>query len=236
MNNKIKSNSSQEILNQYIRVLNFLSETLGPDHEITLFDLSSPNGKLIAIANNDISGRGIGIEITPLIKKKIAEKHYLHADGHFNYNTVAPNGNVIRSSTLYIKNSSNELIGVMCINFNDNRYKDLSKKIFELCHPNNFVSQTLKIDIKSTNDDKNSKSSDDIELENVDNAAGEVLDLLMNSIAIPVDRLTKDEKLEIIKKLDSQGFFMLKGAIPYLRDRLHMSQPTIYRYLKLIKK
>ena len=45
------------LLQQYIKVTEFLGLTLGPDYEVALHDMTDKNRSIIAIANNHISGR-----------------------------------------------------------------------------------------------------------------------------------------------------------------------------------
>ena len=47
--------------------------------------------------------------------------------------------------------------------------------------------------------------------------------------------LTKDEKVQIVNKLDRQGAFLIKGAIDYVAKVLCVSRYTIYNYLDEIR-
>ena len=46
------------LLQQYMKLTEFLGLTLGPDYEVALHDLTNKDRSIIAIANNHISGRG----------------------------------------------------------------------------------------------------------------------------------------------------------------------------------
>ena len=48
------------LLQQYMKLTEFLGLTLGPDYEVALHDLTNKDRSIIAIANNYISGREIG--------------------------------------------------------------------------------------------------------------------------------------------------------------------------------
>ena len=52
------------LLQQYIKVTEFLGLTLGPDYEVALHDMTDKNRSIIAIANNHISGRDVGAPLT----------------------------------------------------------------------------------------------------------------------------------------------------------------------------
>ena len=52
------------LLQQYMKLTEFLGLTLGPDYEVALHDLTNKDRSIIAIANNHISGREIGAPLT----------------------------------------------------------------------------------------------------------------------------------------------------------------------------
>lgn len=52
---------------------------------------------------------------------------------------------------------------------------------------------------------------------------------------IPMDRLTQEERISVVKQLNEQGFFKLKGAVQYAARQLFCSTASIYRYLNELK-
>ena len=62
------------ILQAYADLVPFLATALGDNVEIALHDLTRPNAPIIAIANNEMSGRVIGDSITNLGKHILDEK------------------------------------------------------------------------------------------------------------------------------------------------------------------
>ncbi len=216
-----------DVIRRYTLLVEFLGRMLGPDYEIALHDLSSKQPSIVAIANGHISGRSIGAPLTNVAMQLIAEKAYLTQDWKLNYRGLSANGTVLRCSTLFLKDERGALIGLLCINFDDSRYRDLSEKVFTLCHPDDYAAKNIAI-----------SATESIEQETFYNsisAAAEDAFLAVTSNAnIPTDRLTQAEKLEIIQLLDQKGVFMLKGAIPTVAKRLSCSQASVYRYLSKI--
>ena len=41
-----------------------------------------------------------------------------------------------------------------------------------------------------------------------------------------------DEKIKVVKYLQEKGTFKVKGAIVLVAEKLAVSEPTVYRYLK----
>ncbi|QAT48687.1 transcriptional regulator [Caproiciproducens sp. NJN-50] len=218
---------TSDVIRRYTLLVEFLGHMLGPDYEIALHDLSCKQPSIVAIANGSISGRGIGAPLTNVAMQLIAEKAYLTQDWKLNYRGLSANGKVLRCSTLFIKDERGALVGLLCINFDDSRYRDLSEKVFSLCHPDDYASKNIAI-----------SATESVEHEtfydNISSAMEDAFLAVTSNANIPTDRLNQEEKLEIIKLLDKKGVFMLKGAIPVVAKHLSCSQASIYRYLSKI--
>lgn len=65
------------------------------------------------------------------------------------------------------------------------------------------------------------------------------LDSVARTIArrgIDPERMTQDEKIETVRELESAGIFLLKGAVAQTAEALHVSEPTVYRYIKNVRR
>ncbi|MCI8649457.1 MAG: transcriptional regulator [Anaerotruncus sp.] len=225
---------TRSMIKQYSQLVEFLSRALGPDYEITLCDLSDKNNSIVAIANGQISGRSIGAPLTNVALKLIAEKSYEQEDYRINYSGISVGNRVLRSSTMFIKDDAGKLVGLLCINFDDSRYQELSTKLFQLCHPDAFVSKNRSYEaVEQT-------AAPDEERESFHNSISAVTEDVLSQVlaknSAPVDRLTQEEKMKIVGALEQRGVFMLKGAVHYIAQRLCCSQASIYRYLSKISK
>ena len=98
----------------------------------------SQRKQIIAIANSHISGRKLGAPLTNMALSILRDKSYERMDYHLHYYSINVNGKDLRSSTFFIKDNG-KLIGLLCINFDDSRYRAISDHILKLCHPDLFV-------------------------------------------------------------------------------------------------
>ena len=122
------------LLQQYMKLTEFLGHALGPDYEVALHDLTNKDRSIIAIANNHISGREIGAPLTNVALSILRDRSYETSDYCLQYHGISANGKNLRSNTMFIKQDG-RLIGMLCINFDDSRYRDISDRILGLCHP-----------------------------------------------------------------------------------------------------
>ncbi len=53
---------------------------------------------------------------------------------------------------------------------------------------------------------------------------------------MPRKKYTVDEKMAVVRRLNDDGFFLMKGAVSQVAAMLGSSEATIYRYLGKISK
>jgi predicted transcriptional regulator YheO len=209
-----------------------LGKVLGPDYEIVLHDLTDTRCSIVAIANGHVSGRSIGAPLTNLGLKVLTMGSYKNSDYLINYNGASRTNRVLRSSTMFLKDDNGEIVGMLCINFDDSKYVALSEEILKLCHPDELILQNKSYDsVNSILNDVPENFSESIE-----EVTQTVLQKVLADENIPVDRLTQDERLSIVDILNQKGIFMLKGAVSEVAKQLHCSEPSIYRYLNILNK
>ena len=220
----------------YIKLTEFLGQLLGPDYEVALHDVSNKDCSIIAIANGHISGRTIGAPLTSASLQAIASRDYEKADFRSNYTGIAANGKLLRSSTFYIKEADGKLVGLLCINFDDSRYRDISTSILKLCHPDAFVSSNFALSEKAYQAAEQQQGVHESFQNSISELTDDVLLQTLKQKGVPADQLTKRERIELIEELDGKGFFLLKGAIKQVSDLINCSPTTIYRHLNKIAK
>lgn len=223
------------LLSYYIRVTEFLGRALGPDYEVALHDLTDKNRSIIAIANNHVSGREVGAPLTNVALKVLKDKSYDHMDYMLHYPGVSASGKSLRSSTLFIKDGG-ELVGMLCINFDDSRYQTVSEQILQLCHPDSFVETSFQFDEGRMENIRQDSTSTERFHNSIHGVAGDAVTRELNQMGLTADRLTADERIGIVAALEPQGIFLLKGAVKEVADTLQCSQATIYRYLAQVRK
>lgn len=220
------------MLKQYSILVDFLGKSLGPDYEVALHDIGYDTNSIVAISNGNISGRTIGAPMTDLALSIVSDKSYKTSNYKINYKGISKELRILRSSTMFIKDEHDELVGLLCINFDNKKYVELSNQILNLCQPDNLIEQN------NTYESINSLLDD--ESESFSGSIAELTETVLNKALadknIPIDRLTQSERLDIIDTLNKKGIFMLKGAVSEVAKQLRCSDPSIYRYLSKLNK
>lgn len=217
------------LLLQYAKLTGFLGHALGHDYEVVLHDLTDGNNSIIAIANNHVSKRKIGEHISQEEIDALKARCFENELYCFHMHDTSVKGKVLRSSSLFIREYDKD-IGLLCINFDDSRYQNISMELLGLCHPDAFVGTHFQID-----EDRVLKIiSNNTSATNL-NSVSENVDYELRKLGISAERLTAAERQKIIFSLESKGVFRVKGAVKEAAAGLHCSQASIYRYLAQIK-
>lgn len=106
-------------LKPYAVLVEFLGEILGDGCEVLLHDCSDFNESIVAVANSHISGRSLGGPATDLVLRIWKSKRYEHTDYYTNYTSYSSDGRAFRSSTFFVRNTSGQVIALLCINQDD---------------------------------------------------------------------------------------------------------------------
>ena len=213
-------------LEPYAKLVYFLSAALGDNCEIALHDLSSKDQEIVAISNNPISGREVGAKLSNLSLHYLEEKQYLNHDYVMNYKTVGNDGKLMRAATYFIKEEGREMpVGMLCINVNISDLEYLTSTIKKILG----IKEEKDIEFKMDNPVEILSSPLD---EMIDMYIKECLEKMGFPSYFLAERLNVDEKIKVVKYLQEKGTFKVKGAIVLVAEKLAVSEPTVYRYLK----
>ncbi|HXL04378.1 MAG TPA: helix-turn-helix domain-containing protein [Bacillota bacterium] len=208
----------------YKPIIKFFALYLGSNTEILLCDTE----RILYVENSFHSSHEAGKPIDDKEKSFIEKKVYEGIDYTINYRSLTFNQEKLRSATLFIKDQNNELKGMITIN----------TKVTDLLEVRRTIDRLINGDqpINSTAPSEKSKPQQHYEIHSfsVVELIQSVIDESVAYYGVPPQRLTADEKLDIVRKLDDRGIFLVKGSIAEVAKRLFCSEATIYRYLQQI--
>ncbi|RPF48907.1 putative transcriptional regulator YheO [Hydrogenoanaerobacterium saccharovorans] len=209
-------------VSMYLPLVDFIAECMGENTEVVLHDLTDYHQSVVAIRNGNISGRSVGSPITDLSLKVLKAAIFEQVPYMANYQGVAKNGHMLKSSTYFIKDDSERFVGMLCVNTDYHNLVEsrnlLTDLIAMLKIPNesSIISENLNMNVQ------------DLVMNNIHRICPDIVNV--------AETMQQREKMDIVDKLNEMGTFMIKGAISYVADALRVSVPTVYRYLNLVKK
>ncbi len=217
----------------YIQLVDFLAQCFDENTEIVLHDFKDINHSIIKIHNGHISGRTVGGPMTSFALSKLKDKGKEGPPYYVNYLSMSRNGMPLRCNSFFILDRHGNPRGMLCINIDVTKYRQAAELLQKLA----FIPSTEpKEKENNVNDSNNNFNS----IEALHLSARDVIDEIIYDVTqsreISVERLTANEKVEIVRRLNEEKFFLIKGAVSEVASILNISIPTVYRYLSKINK
>ena len=207
--------TDQEMLQIYTGLVPFLAGVCGPGCEIVVHDVTDPEHSLIAIENS-LSGRQVGDPLTDLSRELQEKGAYTSAAYIGNYEGKSKGRNFL-SSTYFIKNEG-RLIGLLCINKDMESLQNVNAALHSLLSTFNLYEAPK------------SKYRENLDTQMVNLLQNRVAQVIAES-GVATNRLSLQEKVRIVHKLNDEGLLNVKGAVTEIAEQLSVSIPTVYRYL-----
>lgn len=214
--------SKEQILKEYMIYMDFWADFLGEDYEIVLHDTEDIENSIKYIRNS-FSGREIGGSITDLGLRILKEKNYTDEEYYVNYTSKTLDGRVIRSATYFIKDDLGKLIAMLCVNV------DVSKAVFFNEYLQEVIKGQVQTPMKSKIDVFNDTHVSETLYGSIEEVAHDMMNQVLSKVKIPVNRMTLEEKKEVIQVLDEKGFFLIKRSVKEISKKLDLSETTVYR-------
>lgn len=204
------------ILRGLIPLLDGIANTMGKNCEVVLHQIAKSKKSIVAISNGHVSGRTVDSPMLDVGIQALGEEEV--AENIINYSNKTVNGKILKSSTMFIKDDDNKIIGALCINIDISEFVVAHKVLDEFIQPD--IKREISFDSLSNN---------------INDVLNNVVEDTLNSYGKPVAYMNKDEKVVIVRKLDEQGAFLIKGAIDHVAKILCVSRYTVYNYLDEIR-
>ena len=196
------------VLRQVAAALERLFE---PFCEVVIHDFADFEHSIVCLAGN-ITNRNIGGAATDLLLAKASDGET--DEDLYNYLTSLPGGRMMKSCTIFLRDEQGRARGAFCINFDITAFVAMRNQL------GRFIATADHGDIVET-------FTDDIE-ETVQNLIAETL----AEIGQGQPLLNRDDKIDLIRRLDEKGVFQVKKMAPFVADQLGVSRATIYNYLR----
>ncbi|MDN0069116.1 helix-turn-helix transcriptional regulator [Collinsella ihumii] len=224
-----------QLLARYIPLCEFLGAMFGAQTEIALHDVEDPAHSLVKLVHPYVSGRREGAPLPDHLAELVEHPDQL-GDYRSGYPTKSLDGRTLYSGAYPIREGE-RIIGFLCVNRDISAFRTLEDALHGLIEsyiPGGADDQRQRrLDMVRSQLDTvaaerhMAPAADSIEL-----AVRDACRLLgFEGLDIPVD-----ERLRLLSVLDAQGVFRIKGAVGEVARLLDISEPTIYRGLRSVRR
>ena len=192
-----------------------IAAQFGSSCEVVVHDLSrDPDRSIVFILNGHVSGRKVGDGASTVVMEQLRTNDPEPRD-HLCYLTKTPDGKILKSSTVYIRNSRGKVSAIFAINY------DISKLL--------MVESAVQ-DLISTGEPAQA------EPEKITNVNDLLEDLIQQSVTLvgkPAALMNKDDKVRAIQFLNQNGAFLITKSGDKVAKYFGISKYTLYSYIDM---
>ncbi len=185
-----------------------LGRMFAPFCEVVLHDYRNPKHTIVAI-ENPLSGRKVGDSVTEIGIARIQDASF--PDVVQNYKNILPDGRVMKSTSIGIRNAKGKYIGSICLNMDVTLFSNVNALLQQFTSTEEHglpVQEHLR-----------SMSVDELETQ---------IQTLAAKAGKTPRTLEAHERQQIVGALHRQGWLRLQRAVPIAASLLGVTRATVY--------
>lgn len=199
-----------------------IARQFGKDCEVCIHDLSVKDLEhtIIFIINGHVSGRKIGDGASKVVLETLEaiEKGDIIVD-HLGYRTTTQDGRILKSSTVFLKDSTGKYRWVLGINYDVTALMNVDAALQSI----------------TTVESHDSNGGGQIPL-NVNDLLDNLINQSVKRIGKPPALMNKEEKIQAIQFLRDAGAFLITKSGDKVSNFYGISKFTLYSYIDQSKK
>lgn len=208
-------------VSRYAPLVDLIADAFGPACEVVLHDFSNPHGSIIKIRNGHVTGRAVGGTVSEEFLELFHDLDRSPDPPLIHSIVSSMKDNRRLRGSCFIIRKRGKTIGLLSINIDLTPLHSILNLVNGICGivPNINGKERQKPKISETF------------APNFQVLMKDVIDKTLIDTGISPNVMSKSDKIRLIRELDAQGFFLIRGAVREISKRLGMSQPAIYKYL-----
>ena len=189
-----------------------IAQQFGPSCEVVVHDLSDVEHSIVAIENGHVSGRKVGDGPSMAVLDALSgHPEKLHTEG--SYLTKGKNGRVLKSTTVYLRDTNGKIIALFCMNFD----------ITELSLAGSALAPLISV--------MSPKGEDRSIPQNVAELLDDLLEDSVRLVGKPVPLMTREDKMRAVQFLNERGALLITKSGDKISKFLGISKYTLYSYI-----
>mgnify|MGYP001064024010 FL=1 len=205
-----------EMLKQIARAL---SAQFGPNCEVVIHDLTArdPERSIVYIVNGHVTGRRLGDGPSTVVMEQLLHAQEDPTD-HLGYLTRTPDGKILKSSTVYIRDGRGRVSAILAINYDISSLLMVENAIGGMVH---------------TVEEEARGHEERITVLNVSDLLEDLIEQSVALVGKPVALMNKDDKVRAIQFLSRHGAFLVTKSGDKIAKHFGISKYTLYSYIDL---
>lgn len=194
-----------------------IAAQFGPGCEVVIHEISQQSAErsLVAIENGHVTGRTVGDGPSQAVLEELSRQvDGAKAENRFGYLTKTPNGKMLKSSTMYLRDETGRVCALLGINFD----------VSALAMAGSVLSDLVRVEDRAV-----------AEPDQIPNNVNDLLQALMEKsvrlVGKPVELMTKEDKVAAIRFLSDSGAMLITKSGDKIAKFFGISKYTLYSYL-----
>ncbi|MFR0355501.1 helix-turn-helix transcriptional regulator [Streptomyces sediminimaris] len=200
------------ILSALRPVVDGIVATFGAMCEVVLHDYRRPEKSVVAVAGS-VTGRAVGGAMSEIGMRVLARGD--EAADDLNYVTRTGSGQLVKSSTMVLRDSAGAVFGALCVNVDVTAVNQAEALLGALAGP---PPASAEPPVTAFGND-------------IDSVVDAILDAHRLGQTQTWAGLGRTERLELFRSLDEHGVFAVRRAVEQVAARLGISRASAYSYL-----
>jgi predicted transcriptional regulator YheO len=200
-------------------VVQGLAEMFGPDCEVVLHDVGRLPHSIVAIEHGGVTGRTVGDVPTDRMLRNLrnpdeAQDVRVYVSSH--------DGKILKSLAVTLRDEDGEPFGLLGLNFDISEIVQAQRALAN-------VTAVPRLGSSAAPEAGEIFAADIREV-----VAGMITKILAEMGKTPA-AMSREEKMEVVKRLEERGAFLVKRSAEQVAEALDLSRYTIFSYLKEIR-
>ena len=200
------------------QIASALAAQFGSGCEVVIHDFDEHRSEpsIVHIENGHVTGRQVGDGPSKIVVEQMLPGERDPAD-HLAYLTRTPDGKILKSSTIYIRDAGEKVTAILSINF------DISALL--------MVEGAIGSLVRT--EEPSGTPAERITVLNVNDLLDDLIEQSVALVGKPVALMNKDDKVRAIQFLSRHGAFLVTKSGDKVAKHFGISKYTLYSYIDL---
>ena len=197
------------------RMAHALSVQFGENCEVVIHDLNGQDAEhtIAVIENGHVSQRHMGDGASRVGLEALQQKNDPELTDSLGYLTKTKDGRILKSSTIYLRDETDAVEGILSINYDITEFLMAERAIDSVLNHKAEQAQPKSIPT------------------NVNDLLDDLIDQSVQLVGKPVAMMTKDDKINAIHFLRDAGAFLVTKSGDKVSKYFGISKYTLYSYI-----
>lgn len=216
----VASNAGTPYLRSYLAIVQGLAEMFGSDCEVVLHDLADMPHSIIAIENGHVTDRRLGDAPSDQMLRSLR-----NADDtpDVRLYVSSTEGKILKSLAVTLRDDKGRPIGVLGINLD----------ISEVVHAQRTLAAFTAVGRLGG---EAAPETEEVFGRDIRDVLAGMITAILNDMRKTPATMTRDEKMEVVARLEERGAFLVKRSAEQVAEALDLSRFTVFAYLKEIRR